>query len=94
MPTQYELLQNYPNPFNPSTKINFAIPKSSRVSIVIFDIRGNEIRSLVSEQFDPGIHSVNWEALDNNGNAVASGIYLYRIRAEDFSAVKKMVLLH
>ncbi len=87
------LLPNYPNPFNPETEIRFALPQASHVVVKIFDLLGGEVRTLVDEQREAGFHRVHWDGKDKNGKAVASGIYLYQLRAGSFSHVKKMSLL-
>jgi hypothetical protein len=88
VPTQYSLSQNYPNPFNPTTQIDFAIPKAGNVQIIIYDAIGNEVATLVNKYMPQGKYTVDW-----NASTLASGIYLYRIQTNDFSMVKKMVLL-
>jgi hypothetical protein len=88
VPSNYYLSQNYPNPFNPTTKIKYSIPTESIVSIKVFDILGNEIRSLVSEKQEQG----NYE-IDFDGRDLVSGIYLYKIQTGTFSQVKKMLIL-
>lgn len=88
IPVAFSLEQNYPNPFNPVTTIEYSIPKSSFVTLKIYDMLGNEIKKLVNEQKSPGYYRV-----DFNGSKMASGIYFYRLEANDFTTVKKMVLL-
>jgi hypothetical protein len=80
--------QNYPNPINPTTQIDFAIPKAGNVQIIIYDAIGNEVATLVNKYMPQGKYTVDW-----NASKLASGIYLYRIQTNDFSMVKKMVLL-
>ena len=93
IPEQFALLQNHPNPFNPETEIRFALPQASHVVLKIFTMIGEEIRTLVDEQREAGYHSVNWDGKDENGHPVASGVYLYQLRAGSFSQVQKMNLL-
>jgi hypothetical protein len=88
IPARYALNQNYPNPFNPSTRINFNIPKSSYITIKVYDNTGKEIRTLVSSEFQAGYYGIDFEAED-----VSSGIYYYRLIASDFTETKKMVLI-
>ena len=88
LPTQYSLSQNYPNPFNPTTEIDFSISKPGNVKIVVYDAIGNEVATLINKFMQQGKYTVDW-----NATSLASGIYLYRIEANDFSMVKKMVLL-
>jgi Secretion system C-terminal sorting domain len=87
-PTSYTLQQNYPNPFNPSTTIEYSIPKESVVSVKIFNILGQEVKTLVSENEAPGNYSVRFNASD-----LSSGIYFYSLRAGNYFQVKKMILL-
>ena len=84
----YMLYQNYPNPFNPSTNIRFDIPKSTRVSLKIYDLAGREVASLVNEFLNKGSYSVNY-----NASSLPSGVYFYRLETYDFSSAKKMILL-
>ncbi len=88
IPTQFELAQNYPNPFNPTTKINFAIPKESFVTLKIYDILGKEVTRLVNENKLPGYYNVDFNASD-----FASGLYFYKIEAGSFSETKRMLLV-
>ncbi len=92
-PATYALAQNYPNPFNPETEIRFQLPQASHVVMKIFNILGEEIRTLVDEQREAGYHGVRWDGRDKNGNPVASGVYLYQLQAGSFSEMKKMSLL-
>jgi flagellar hook assembly protein FlgD len=93
LPQSYNLLQNYPNPFNPETEIHFQLPQASHVMLKIFNLLGEEIRTLVNEQRDAGYHNVRWDGRDKNGKLVASGVYLYQLQAGTFYEVKKMALL-
>jgi len=93
VPLSYQLKQNYPNPFNPETKIYFEIPKSHDVAIVIYNVLGQKVRTLVKENFQAGQHIVNWNGQNDYGSAVSTGVYFYRIKAGDFIDSKKMVLV-
>ncbi len=93
VPQSYTLDQNFPNPFNPTTTIRFTLPKEGNVRIDIFDITGRLVTTLVNSNKAVGTYSVTWDGRNSNGQAVGSGIYLYRIHSNDFSAVKKMVML-
>ena len=84
----YKLNQNYPNPFNPVTNISYSIPKASDVELVVYDILGKEVTRLVSEYKSPGNYEVTW-----NGANFSSGVYFYRIKAGDFTQVRKMTLI-
>ena len=93
MPTEFALHQNYPNPFNPVTNIRFDIPEVSDVNITVFNVLGKQVSSIDLNSMNPGQHNVNWTGIDKAGKAVSSGVYFYTIRAGDFSATKKMMLL-
>lgn len=86
--TAFSLSQNYPNPFNPSTKIKFAIPKGETVKLVVYDAAGKEVKTLVNGYKDAGTYEVTFDA-----SKLATGIYMYKITAGEFSSVKKMVLV-
>ncbi|MCF8267670.1 MAG: T9SS type A sorting domain-containing protein [Ignavibacteriales bacterium] len=89
----YDLSQNYPNPFNPETRISFSLGSSGFVSVKVFNVLGQEIRTLLSAEKNTGVHSLLWDGKDNSGNPVASGAYIYRIESEGFISAKKMMLL-
>jgi hypothetical protein len=82
------LLQNYPNPFNPSTNIKFELPKASHVSLSVFDILGRQVSVLVNDKKDAGVHEVKFD-----GSNFASGMYFYQLRAGDFAATKRLLLV-
>jgi hypothetical protein len=88
IPKEFRLYTNYPNPFNPVSTIKFDIPKISFTKLIIFDILGREVATLVNEQLKPGAYSVVWDATN-----YPSGVYFYRINASDFTDVKKMILI-
>ncbi len=92
-PGVFTLKQNSPNPFNPVTEISFSVPEKTDVSLTIFDISGHIVRNLVSKTMDSGQHSIIWNSTDNNGNAMPSGIYFYRLTAGDNINTKKMMLI-
>lgn len=92
-PTTFHLLQNYPNPFNTETVITFALPHSSNVIIEIFNILGQKVRDLVDERVSAGYKKVVWDGRGNAGKQVASGVYLYRLKAGSFTEAKRMILL-
>lgn len=87
------LAQNYPNPFNPCTNISYSILKSDVVTLEVFNLRGQKIKTLVNESKAVGNYSVTWDGTDNNGKAIGSGVYLYKLRSGKFSASKKMILM-
>jgi len=93
IPKTYQLFQNYPNPFNPETQIRYDLPVSGHVKLTIYNILGQKVKVLVDQIQDAGHKSVIWDSRDEDGREVASGIYFYKIGAENFQKTKKMVLL-
>ena len=92
-PANFVLSQNYPNPFNPKTDINYQIPDELHVKVKIYNMRGEEVRTLVDGKRYAGTHSVTWDGHDNSGNKVSSGVYIYRLNAGKYTATKKMAML-
>jgi hypothetical protein len=88
-----ELNDNYPNPFNPTTEISYSLKKSGPVSIRIFNVKGQVVKTLVNEDQSAGTHSVTWKGSDNSGKDVSSGVYFYRMTAKDYKSTKKMMLM-
>ena len=89
----FNLMQNYPNPFNPSTQIKYSIPNRELITIKVFNILGEEIKTLVNEEKNIGEYSTTWNGIDKQGKEVASGIYFYELIAGDQTLIKKMLLL-
>ena len=89
----FNLSQNYPNPFNPATVIEFELPRRSNVRITVINLLGQKVTELVNQEYPAGRHRVTWDGLAATGNRVASGIYYYRLQADDFTETKKMLLL-
>lgn len=87
-PVDFGLSQNYPNPFNPSTNISFSLPKATNVKITVYNAIGKEIAVLVNGNYEAGTHNITW-----NANNLASGLYFYKMEAENFTATKKMMLI-
>jgi len=92
-PIDYQLSQNYPNPFNPSTKIEYSLPKDSRVNLTIYNIIGQKIITLVKEQKSVGNYSVNWLGTDKFGNIIPAGIYIYKLQTTERVLVRKMLFI-
>ena len=93
VPETFDLEQNRPNPFNPSTLIGYQLPEPARVLLTVYNLLGQEIMTLVDKHQSPGYYTVGWNGKDRYGNEVADGVYLYRIEAGRFRAMKKMVML-
>ncbi len=93
IPKQFFLSQNYPNPFNANTQISFALPKSGRTTLEVFNVLGQKISTLVDEYLSAGTKIVNWDGRDDVGMPVPSGIYFYGLRSGEFRETKKMLVL-
>jgi hypothetical protein len=97
LPTGYRLSQNYPNPFNPSTTIRFDLPgnegEQQDVTVVVYDMRGRRVRTLVDSRLETGTHMIHWNGRDDRGEPVASGIYLYTLKAGTERITRKMTVL-
>jgi len=93
LPSFFGLEQNYPNPFNPETEIRFQIPEASHVVLKIYNMLGQEIRTLIDADYDLGSHRAHWDGKDDQGQAMVSGVYLYRLQAGSFVKAKKMSLM-
>lgn len=93
LPRQFRLYQNYPNPFNSRTLIHFDLPSSDRVTLTVFNILGQKVATLLDTDMPAGSHSVIWDGKNTSGDAVTSGLYLYRIQTSKNISTKKLVLL-
>jgi photosystem II stability/assembly factor-like uncharacterized protein len=93
VPAVTTLLGNYPNPFNPSTTIEFALANPSKVSLDIFNVKGEKITTLLNKNMTAANHSIVWNGKDNNNQKVSSGIYYYRLQTKEYSHIKKMILM-
>ena len=93
IPKVFDLSNNYPNPFNPSTKIQFAVPHEQNISLVIYNILGQRIRTLVQGVHTAGQYTVIWDGKDETGHTVESGVYIYRLETGSIALVKKMLML-
>ena len=93
IPSVFSLSQNYPNPFNPITKMNYNLPMRSKVNISIYNVLGQEIKTLVNEVQEYGYHSISWNGKDNFGRDMASGVYFTRMVSKGFTQTKKMLLV-
>lgn len=93
LPKTFALAQNFPNPFNPSTKITFDVPKKAHVNLVIYNVLGQQVRTLVNKELDANSYSVTWEGNNDSGVKVASGMYFYKLISADFVKSRKMMLV-
>jgi len=93
LPSVYALGQNYPNPFNPETRIEFSLPHASYVRIEVYNILGGLVKTLLSDRLPAGRMAITWDGRYEDGQAAASGIYLYKMVAEGYTETRKMILL-
>lgn len=98
IPERYELSQNYPNPFNPTTVIRYGLPMEARVTLRVYNVLGQEVKTLVNESQKAGYYTMAWDGRNNDGGHIASGVYFFRInaspaRGNTFTQVKKMVMI-
>ncbi|MDD2332402.1 MAG: T9SS type A sorting domain-containing protein, partial [Candidatus Cloacimonetes bacterium] len=84
---------NYPNPFNPSTTITYSLKNPGKISLAIYNLKGQLVRNLIHQDMPAGNHQITWNGLDNNGSKASSGIYLYKFQADGVSQSKKMIML-
>ncbi|MCH8299259.1 MAG: T9SS type A sorting domain-containing protein [Candidatus Marinimicrobia bacterium] len=97
LPKEFSLLQNYPNPFNPQTEIRYELPEAANVRLTVYNLLGQELSTIVDNQQEAGFHRATWFGRNNNGQSLASGVYIYKLTANSptrsFKQVRKMVLL-
>jgi len=93
LPAEFTLGNAYPNPFNPTTTIAFALPEASQVRLRVFNMLGREVKTLADGVFEAGSHTVMWDATDQSGQSVSTGVYFYRLEAPGFAETKKMMLI-
>ena len=93
VPTQFKLVQNYPNPFNPETNIQFDLPHSDWVRLDIYNMLGQRVRTLVNGPHATGQYEVKWNARDDQGQPVSSGVYFYTLTTRDIRLTNKMLLI-
>jgi hypothetical protein len=91
--TGFKITQNYPNPFNSATTISYDLSKSTHIELTIFNILGQKVKTLVNSRQPAGTYQIQWDGSDNSGRNVASGIYLYRLKAGEFVQIRKMILM-
>ncbi len=93
IPDQFALHHNYPNPFNPVTTILYDIPVDAAVMLVVYDILGRQVKTLINTNQTAGYKSIRWHGINDQGQLVSAGMYFYHLQAGRFSKVRKMVLL-
>ncbi|KAA3604076.1 MAG: T9SS C-terminal target domain-containing protein [Calditrichaeota bacterium] len=93
IPKVFSLEQNFPNPFNPTTTIKFGIPKESFVNLTVFNVLGQKVKTLVSEELQPSFYSLKWDGTNDFKKIVSSGVYFYKIETENFRQTRKLLFL-
>jgi hypothetical protein len=93
LPNEFSLGQNYPNPFNPSTTIEFSLPRAAWVNLSIYNVLGQQVRTVVDEYLGAGLKAVVWDGRNENGRQAASGVYFYKMSAGGYSDSKKLIML-
>ena len=93
IPTKHLLHQNFPNPFNPSTNISFDLPNSSNVTLTVYDLIGNKIRTLKNGVMESGKYMNAWDGKNSSGETVSSGIYIYQLKSNSLTSTKRMILM-
>lgn len=93
VPIDLQLAQNYPNPFNPGTTIQFQLPAAAEVELKIYNMLGENVRTLLKERYGAGVHSIQWDGCDDSGKSLASGVYWYLVKYQDHVQVRKLLLL-
>jgi FlgD Ig-like domain len=93
VPVSFSLEQNYPNPFNPTTNIHYQLQRPAQVSLRIYDVMGREVRTLLDRRVVAGVHQATWDGKDNSSRPVSSGVYYYRLRADQTERAKRMLLV-
>ncbi len=93
LPTSYGLEQNFPNPFNQECRIVFDLPRLSRVNLAVYNLLGQRVRLLTDQVLAPGRHWITFDGRGENGALLSSGIYFYRLQADDFDKSRKLILL-
>ncbi len=92
IPEDFELRANYPNPFNPTTRIRYGVPQTSFVRVGVFNVLGQLVSELVSEEKMAGYYDIDWDGRDRSGSQLPSGLYFYRLHAGQFTATRSMIL--
>nr|HPR17163.1 FlgD immunoglobulin-like domain containing protein [Candidatus Cloacimonadota bacterium] len=93
IPAVTSLEGNYPNPFNPTTTIRFGLTTDENVNLVIYNTKGEKVKTLVNNELEAGYHNFVWNGLDDNGKQSASGVYFYKMQTEKYQSTKKMILM-
>ena len=90
IPNDFNLRQNYPNPFNPTTNIQFSISNDMQLKLIVFDLMGNEVKTIINEFTPMGTYLATWDGTNNYGYVQSGGVYFYKLQSKDFTQIKKM----
>ena len=93
LPDKFELINCYPNPFNPNVNIEFSVPDEAMISVDIYDVNGNKVKTLVNKNMNPGLISLDWDGVSDSGSSVSSGVYLIQIKMNQNIVMKKITML-
>ena len=93
LPTEFALHENYPNPFNPTTTLRFDIPEVSNMTLTIYNMLGQKVRFFKMNNIDAGYHTLQWNARNDNGDPVSTGLYIYQMHSKEFVKTRKMIFL-
>lgn len=93
IPTEFALHQNYPNPFNPQTNLSIDLPKAQDVSLVVYNVLGQNVKTIAEGMYDAGRYTFTWNGTNNNGEDVPSGVYFYSLKTTEFAKTNKMMLI-
>ena len=93
LPAEFSITQNFPNPFNPVTSITFDVAEMDEISLMVYDLTGKEVITLVSGSYTPGTYNVEWNAVNNVGDGIVSGMYIYRYISSEKAITRKMLYL-
>jgi hypothetical protein len=93
LPEAFSLSQNYPNPFNPATNIRFNLSQTQSVTLAIFNILGEKVKTLIDSRLPAGEHAVKWDGTDSEGHLMPTGIYFYRLKADESTETRKMIFV-
>ncbi|MBN1349250.1 T9SS type A sorting domain-containing protein, partial [candidate division KSB1 bacterium] len=92
-PYQFKLAQNYPNPFNAATRIHFQLPNADNVTLKIYNVQGQLVRTLIDKNMPAGAHQVRWDGKDHSNHSISTGVYIFTLRSGEYISSKKMALI-
>ena len=93
IPAEFALHQNYPNPFNPTTRINYDVPEDGNIQLVIYDLMGRKVTTLLNQSQAAGYHHALWDGKNNQGRNISAGMYFFQLRGKNYTKTIKMLLL-